>query len=51
VVEIPPHRGTALAERAGDRFVRGVLLYAGDARVPFAANLHAMPISALWSSG
>jgi len=40
----------ALAERSGGRFVRGVLLYAGDTTVPFAANLHAMPVSALWSS-
>jgi len=38
----------ALAELAGPRFVRGVLLYTGREVVPFASNLHAVPISALW---
>ena len=40
----------ALAERSGDRFVRGVLLYTGETVIPFAANLHAIPVSALWES-
>lgn len=39
-----------LAEVAGDRFVRGVVLYAGAEAVPFAANLHAVPVEALWRS-
>jgi len=39
-----------LAERLGDRFVRGVVLYAGKTTVPFAANIHAVPIPALWRS-
>lgn len=38
----------ALAEAAGKRFVRGVIFYTGDAVVPFAANIHAMPLRALW---
>jgi len=29
-------------------FVRGILLYDGDAVVPFGQNLHAVPISMLW---
>ena len=37
-----------LAELVGDRFVRGVVMHTGDQTVPFAANLHAMPISELW---
>lgn len=35
-----------LAEELGDRFVRGVVLYTGREVVPFARNLHALPISA-----
>lgn len=38
----------ALAEAAGKKFVRGVVLYTGAKTVPFAANLHAVPINALW---
>jgi len=38
-----------LSERLGDRFHRGVVLFAGGSSVPFAANIHAVPISALWS--
>lgn len=37
-----------LAEAAGPRFVRGMVLYTGTAVVPFAANVHAVPIRALW---
>lgn len=39
----------ALAQLAGDRFVRGVLLHTGTAAVPFASNIHALPISVLWT--
>jgi predicted AAA+ superfamily ATPase len=39
----------ALAEIAGDRFVRGLILYLGDLSVPFARNLAAMPINTLWA--
>jgi predicted AAA+ superfamily ATPase len=38
-----------LAELTGDRFVRGIMLYTGETVVPFASNLHAVPIPALWA--
>lgn len=38
----------ALAEQTGERFHRGVVLYAGREAVPFGERLHALPISALW---
>lgn len=38
----------ALESRAKKKFHRGVVLYSGADTVPFAANLHAMPISSLW---
>lgn len=38
----------ALAEALGKRFVRGVVLYLGNETVPFGANLHALPLQALW---
>ncbi len=37
-----------LAETVGRRFRRGVVLYTGDEAVSFGANLHAMPVDALW---
>ena len=37
-----------LAELAGKRFRHGVVLYTGENAVPFAKNLHALPIAALW---
>jgi predicted AAA+ superfamily ATPase len=37
-----------LAEIAGRRFARGILLYLGEQVVPFAANLYALPISSVW---
>jgi predicted AAA+ superfamily ATPase len=40
-----------LADLAGPGFVRGVVLYTGRETVPFAENLHALPISALWQLG
>ncbi len=40
-----------LAELAGPNFVRGVVLYSGSEVVPFAKNLHALPITALWQAG
>ena len=39
----------ALAEIAGSRFHRGIVLYTGGATVPFGANLHALPVDALWN--
>ena len=40
----------ALANAAGKRWVRGVVLYAGTEIIPFAANLHGLPISHLWAA-
>lgn len=40
-----------LAEAAGSRFRRGIVLYTGVETVPFGKNLHAMPISSLWHAG
>jgi hypothetical protein len=37
-----------LAERAGDSFVAGVVLYTGTQTLPFGPRLRAMPIAALW---
>ena len=39
---------TDLADATGKRFIRGVVLYTGRDVVPFGANLHAVPIDALW---
>ncbi len=38
----------ALAEIAGRKFHRGIVLHPGAQVVPFAANLHAVPLSAIW---
>lgn len=38
----------ALADIAGSRFVRGIVLYTGAAVVPFGGKLHALPVSQLW---
>lgn len=38
----------ALAELAGKRFHRGIVLYAGQDVIPFGARIHALPVSALW---
>lgn len=38
-----------LAEIAGDRFIRGIVIYQGDQIVPFARNVHAIPLSCLWT--
>lgn len=39
----------SLAERAGQRFRRGVVLYGGHEAVAFGPSLHALPLSALWT--
>jgi predicted AAA+ superfamily ATPase len=41
----------SLAALAGSDFRRGVLLYTGDRVVPFAENMSAVPLSALWAGG
>lgn len=38
----------ALADMAGQRFVRGIVLYTGSIQARFDTNLWALPISALW---
>lgn len=40
-----------LAEAAGHRFHRGVLLYTGVESLPFGKQMHALPITALWRLG
>jgi predicted AAA+ superfamily ATPase len=40
-----------LAERLGDDFIAGVLLYTGTDTLPFGDRLRAMPVSALWQVG
>ncbi len=39
----------ALAEIAGRRFHRGIVLYTGRESVPFGPQLHALPIDSLWA--
>jgi len=38
----------SLSEMAGKKFVRGIILYAGQDTIPFAQNIHALPLPALW---
>lgn len=43
-------RGLAtLADVAGERLVRGVVLYTGATVIPFGKTLHAVPMSELWA--
>jgi hypothetical protein len=37
-----------LAEKLGDDFLLGVVLYTGNATLPFGPKLRAVPISAIW---
>ena len=37
-----------LADRLGDDFVTGIVLYTGTATLPFGDKLRALPVSALW---
>lgn len=39
-----------LREAAGDRFAHGVVLYDGEATIPFGERLHAVPIRLLWEA-
>lgn len=39
-----------LAERLGDDFIAGLVLYTGTATLPFGDRLRAMPVSALWQT-
>jgi predicted AAA+ superfamily ATPase len=38
-----------LADVAGTRFLRGILLYLGETVVPFGKNLWAVPVASMWS--
>jgi len=38
-----------LAKESGKRWIRGVVLYTGTEVIPFAANLHGLPIPSLWT--
>jgi len=40
----------AMANAAGKRWVRGVVIYTGREVIPFAPNLHALPLPLLWAS-
>ncbi len=37
-----------LSNAAGERFAQGVILYDGEATIPFGDRLCAVPIRALW---
>jgi len=37
-----------LADRLGDDFIAGVVLYTGTSTLPFGEKLRAVPVSALW---
>ncbi len=39
-----------LAERLGDDFVVGIVLYTGDETLSFGPRLRAMPLSTLWQT-
>jgi predicted AAA+ superfamily ATPase len=39
-----------LSEAAAKKFIRGLILYTGTELVPFAENLHAVPIGNLWTA-
>ena len=39
----------ALASATGKKWVRGVVLYTGTEVIPFANNLHGVPITHLWA--
>ncbi len=38
-----------LAQMAGKRFRRGVVLYTGQDAIPFGSGIHALPLSTLWA--
>ncbi|TAN41176.1 MAG: ATP-binding protein [Nitrospirae bacterium] len=39
----------ALNEAIGNRFHRGIVLYTGSEVIPFAKDMHAIPVNALWT--
>jgi predicted AAA+ superfamily ATPase len=40
----------ALTEAAGKRWIRGIVVYTGAEVIPFAGNLHGVPVSRLWAA-
>lgn len=40
-----------LAEKLGDEFLVGIVLYTGASTLPFGPKLRAMPVSAIWQLG
>ena len=38
----------ALAAEVGKKWIRGIVLYTGLEVIPFANNLHGVPLQALW---
>ena len=38
----------AMAEEVGKKWIRGIVLYTGLDVIPFARNLHGVPLQALW---
>jgi predicted AAA+ superfamily ATPase len=40
----------SMADAVGKRWLRGVVLYTGTEVIPFAANLHGLPVSHLWAA-
>jgi hypothetical protein len=50
-VQLADFRGLKkLAETAGDRFTRGVVLYGGNETLSFGPRLIAAPIATLWTN-
>ena len=39
----------ALADAAGKRWIRGIVLYTGTEVIPFTGNLHGVPVSRVWA--
>jgi len=39
----------AMAHATGKRWIRGVVIYSGNEIIPFAANLHGLPLRLLWA--
>lgn len=37
-----------LADETGKKFIRGIVFYTGNEAIPFAKNMHAIPIQSLW---
>lgn len=40
-----------LADKVGDDFLVGIVLYTGGTTLPFGPKMRAMPVSALWQVG